>query len=254
MPRHFPTALSNNLPLLALALVALISGLAHADIEDREKKETKKHFYDPVEKNIEGWTVAVDPQLLEGEGAEEGAKALKALANHLQRIGYILDDERLAELQKRRIWIERDNPGIKGMQYHPDRGWLVGHGLDPRLAKHVHIPQAGELLKRRVWAKHPYVILHELAHAYHDQVLSFDQPDIVAAYNAAKERGIYEKVLLYTGKEVRHYSLTNHKEYFAESTESYLGVNDFYPFVRAELKQHDPDMHALMQKFWGEIK
>ena len=23
-------------------------------------------------------------------------------------------------------------------------------------------------------------------------------------------------------------------------TESYVGVNDFYPFVRAELKEHDP--------------
>ncbi|MFH1301527.1 MAG: hypothetical protein ABIK07_10745 [Planctomycetota bacterium] len=104
-----------------------------------------------------------------------------------------------------------------------------------------------------MWAKHPYVVLHELAHAYHDQVLSFDQADIVATFNAAKEKGIYESVLLHTGKKVRHYGLNNHKEYFAESTEAYLGVNDFYPFVRAELEAHDPTMYALMIKIWGPV-
>lgn len=211
-------------------------------------------FYDPIERNVEGWTIKVDPQLLDDDGAALGEKCLKALANHLQRIKFILDEERVASLQKRPIWMEKDNPKIRGMQYHPGRGWLVSKQLDPRLVKHVHIPQAGELLKQSVWAKHPYVILHELAHAYHDQVLSFDNREVIEVYEAAKEAGIYEKVLLYTGREVQHYGLNNHKEYFAEMTESYLGVNDFYPFVRAELKQHDPKMFALMKKIWGPIK
>ena len=92
-----------------------------------------------------------------------------------------------------------------------------------------------------------------LAHSYHDQVLNFNHPEVVKAFDAAKEKGIYEKVLLFTGKQVKHYALSNHKEYFAESTEAYLGVNDFYPFVRAELKEHDPAMYQLMVKFWGAI-
>ena len=105
-----------------------------------------------------------------------------------------------------------------------------------------------------MWAKHPYVVLHELAHSFHDQVLSFDESSIIAAYEDVKEKGIYEEVMLYTGKTVRHYGLSNHKEYFAESTESYFGVNDFYPFVRAELEVHDPVMFSLMEKFWGPVK
>ena len=40
-------------------------------------------------------------------------------------------------------------------------------------------------------------------------------------------------------------------EYFAESTEAFFGTNDFYPFVRAELKQHDPKMFDLLWKLWG---
>ena len=87
-----------------------------------------------------------------------------------------------------------------------------------------------------------------------DQVLSFDNEEVMKAFNAAKDAGIYEKVLLYTGKHVQHYGLNNHKEYFAESTEAYFGVNDFYPFVRAELKEHDPKMFNLMETVWGKIR
>ena len=104
-----------------------------------------------------------------------------------------------------------------------------------------------------MWAQHPYVVLHELAHAYHDQVLSFDQPEVIAVYDAAKENGLYEKVLSHTGQTVQHYGMNNRKEYFAESTEAYFGVNDFYPFVRAELKTHDPRMFALLEKIWGPV-
>ena len=85
-------------------------------------------------------------------------------------------------------------------------------------------------------------------------VTTFDNPEVIAAYNAAKKKGIYEKVLLFTGAKVKHYGLSNHKEYFAEMTEAYFGVNDFYPFVRAELKEYDPQMYGLMQKFWGRVR
>ena len=83
--------------------------------------------------------------------------------------------------------------------------------------------------------------------------MSFDAPTIVEAYEKAKDEGIYEEVLLFTGRKVRHYGLSNHKEYFAESTEAYFGVNDFYPFVRAELKEHDPRMYEVMKSVWGPV-
>ncbi|MBC8355016.1 MAG: metallopeptidase [Planctomycetes bacterium] len=211
-------------------------------------------FFDPVETQVEGWTVAVDPQLLSGEHKATGDRALKALANHLQRISYIVPEDRLMKLKELRIWLEFEHPELKSMQYHPDRGWLLAHKHDPRLVKHVHIPQARHLFEARTWAKHPYVVLHELAHAYHDQVLSFDNPQVIKVFDAAKEQGIYEEVLLYTGKTVRHYGLSNHKEYFAESTEAYFGMNDFYPFVRAELNEHDPAMFALLKQIWGPVE
>ena len=210
--------------------------------------------FDPVTRPIEGWTVHIDPALLAGEHADEGAAALTMLANHLQRIKILVPQPQLSDLQKVGIWIEHDHPRLKSMQYHPSRGWLVANRHDPRLTKMVHITQARELLSRQQMLKHPAVILHELAHAYHDQFLDFDHPEIIAVFEQAQAAGIYEKVLLYTGEQVKHYALSNHKEYFAEGTEAYFYRNDFYPFVRAELKEFDPKLHDLLEKIWGPAR
>jgi dipeptidyl-peptidase-4 len=160
----------------------------------------------------------------------------------------------LAKLQQLEIWLEHSHPTLKAKQYHPSRDWLVANGHDPRLTRKVHIPQARDLLSREQMLKHPAVILHELAHAYHDQVLGFEHPAIIAAYEKAKAAGNYEEVLAHTGRRVRHYGLTNHKEYFAEGTEAFFYRNDFYPFVRAELEVHDPTLLKLLTEIWEPAK
>ena len=237
-----------NKVLTALFLSLVVSG------SFTDAAEKKKVFYDPITKNVEGWTIRVDPKLLAPGNKEVSEQAFGALTNHLQRVKYIVDAEHVRQLQKLPIWMDLSHPELTNMQYHPSKKWLIEHGHDPRLAKHVHLPQAERLYARYMWAKHPYVVMHELAHAYHDQVIGYGHPAILSAYEDAKRRGIYEKVLLHTGRRTRHYSLTNHKEYFAESTEAYFGVNDFYPFVRAELKEHDPRMFQVMEQFWGKIE
>jgi dipeptidyl-peptidase-4 len=236
------------------ALILLPGAGFAAGREERAEAPKKIGWIEPVKREIEGWTVHVDPQLLGGEHQEEGALALKMLANHLQRIAILVPEKQLGELRKVEIWIEQHHPELGAMQYHPDAKWLTDRGYDPRLARKVHITRASELVSRGQMLKHPAVILHELSHAYHDQVLGFDDPGILAAYKAAMKEGKYEKVLLYTGKTVRHYAATNHKEYFAEATEAYFYRNDFYPFVRAELRQHDPVACAEMERVWGKVR
>ena len=209
--------------------------------------------FDPVVQEIEGWTVHVDPALLDGPHQALGKRALRMLANHLQRIVVLMPEDRLRDLRKLEIWIETKHPTLGAMQYHPSVGWLKAHGHDLRLAKKVHITRAESLLSRQQMLKHPAVVLHELAHAYHDQILGFDHPAIIRAYQQAETEGQYEKTLLYNGDHVRHYALTDHKEYFAEGTEAYFYRNDFYPFVRAELKEHDPRLHDLLEEIWGPL-
>ena len=221
-----------------------------ATAKDETAAPKKIGWIEPVERQMEGWTVEIDPALLSGEHEEEGALALKMLANHLQRIAILVPEKPLGGLRKVKIRVEREHPELASMQYHPEADWLVKHGYDPQLAKMVHLPRAAALFSRDQMLKHPAVILHELSHAYHDQVLGFDDPDVLNAYNEAMKNGIYDKVLLFDGKQVRHYAATNHKEYFAEATEAYFYRNDFYPFVRAELKLYDPVGHAAMQRVW----
>lgn len=208
--------------------------------------------FDPVVRKIEGWTVHVDPALLDGGHRQEGARALAMLANHLQRVAILLPPGPLEKMRGLEIWIEHRHPTLESMQYHPGLDWLVQNGLDPRLHQKVHIPRAADLLSRDQMLKHPAVILHELAHAYHDQVLGFDHPGIIAAYEKAAATGAYQRVLDHEGRQVRHYGLTDPKEYFAEGTEAFFYRNDFFPFVRAELKQHDPVLHDLLMKIWEE--
>ena len=203
---------------------------------------------------MEGWTVSVDVTLLPGgKNATVGGPALKMLENHLQRIAILLPEEPLAKMRTCGIRIEHQHPELGSMQYHPGADWLVSRGYDPKLNKMVHIPQAKNLLSRGQLLKHPAVILHELAHAYHDQILGFEEPRILKCYKDAMGRGDYDKVMLYTGKMVEHYAATDHKEYFAEATEAYLYRNDFYPFVAAELQKHDPAVFALMEDIWGKL-
>lgn len=200
---------------------------------------------------LEGWRVHVDPELRSAEHAELGERALQMLANHLQRVQILVPETALKELRRVEFWIDYRHPSLRGMQYHPSEGWLRGNGHDPRLAKKIHICEASQLLSREQMLKHPACVLHELAHAYHDQVLGFEHADILECFERARRRGVYESVMLYTGREVRHYGLNNHKEYFAEGTEAYFYRNDFYPFVRAELRGFDPELERVLSEVWG---
>lgn len=213
--------------------------------------ESAKPRFDPMAKKIEGWTVHIEPAMLESEPGSEDARSLAMLEAHLRILTAMVPADRLEQLRKLEIWIERDHP-LGNMQYHPSEQWLRDNGHDPRLAKKFHIPVARNLISSGQLAKHPMVVLHELAHAYHDQVLGFDEPRIIAAFEKARAAGTYEKVMLYNGETVRHYALTDHKEYFAEGTEAFFNRNDFYPFVRAELEKHDPTLHNLLLEIWGE--
>jgi dipeptidyl-peptidase-4 len=237
---------------LALPCVLLAGLFAAVAQNDPAAPAKKVGWVETVKIDLHGWTVHADKKLVDGDARELGARALSMLANHLERIDILIEGKPLEDLKKMEIFIEHSHPELGNMQYHPGVDWLNERGYDPRLVKKVHIPQATELLSRDQMLKHPAVILHELAHAYHDQILGFDEPEILKAYEAAMKAGIYEKSLLFNGETVKHYATTDHKEYFAESTEAYLYHNDFYPFVRAELKQHDPAAFALMEKIWGK--
>jgi dipeptidyl-peptidase-4 len=70
------------------------------------------------------------------------------------------------------------------------------------------------------------------------------------AFERARNSGSYEAVLRSDGYKEKAFALINPQEYFAESTEAYFGRNDFFPFDREELQQHDPAMVKVLQEVW----
>ncbi len=201
-------------------------------------------------KVIQGWTVRVDDRLFLEANKPLVDRCLTFLENKLLDICAVVPPERLKKLQTVVIVLDLDHGKLGPMQYHPGKQWLLDNGYSPDLAKCVHLPRAKDLPTRRNINEQPWVILHELAHAYHDQVLGFNHPRVIEAYERFKKGGHGEKALLYNGNRVKHYGLTNPMEFFAEMTEAYFGVNDFYPFNRAELKENEPEIHTLLTDIW----
>jgi len=204
-------------------------------------------------RQIEGWTVQVDNRLLIGPDAELGQRAQRILADRLAEIKTVMVTDRVEKLQRVGIWLDLTHGSLTSMQYHPNPVWLSDHGFTTNLAKCVHIPDAMRFLKPHFQQQQPWAVLHELAHAYHDQVLGFENAEIKAVWRRVCDSGRFDFVLHLDGRMQKHYALTNPKEFFAEMSEAYFGMNDFYPFNRAELRRDFPEIFALLQKIWGPL-
>lgn len=204
---------------------------------------------------LNGWTMHLSDRLWQNEPSDT-KQMLGLLEEQLNRVVAAVPRKALTELRKVPIWINPKYDGVRPTaEYHPGADWLRDNGRDPSMAKAIEITTVSIFAfeNRRM----PYLMLHELAHAYHDRVLGFGQPAVLAAFNQARISGSYESVQRFTGNSMitdRAYAISNHKEYFAESTEAYFGKNDFFPFNRTELKSHDIQMHNLLREIWGDMQ
>lgn len=207
-------------------------------------------------REISGWKVHINKVLLDTQRAET-ERALELLKGMLDEIVRVVPKPAVAQLQKVPLYFSPEYPGgTPRAAFHPDPGWLKNHGRDPVMAKGV------EFTNVRIFEKEvnrmPNFALHELAHAYHHGVLAggFGNAEIKAAYEHAKASGKYDNVEVRHGNGrpntfARAYAMTNPQEYFAENTEAFFSRNDFFPFTGEELKKHDPEMFALLEKLWA---
>lgn len=203
-------------------------------------------------KEVAGWKVRVDERLLGGEHAAVGASGLRLLKARLEDIVTVVPEDKVTRLRQVPIWLDLGHGGLASMQYHPSSEWLEKNGYARELAGGVHIPVVALFLDAHHQAVQPWSVLHELAHAYHDQVLGFEEARVAACWENYVKSGRGERALHVDGRRVRHYALTNAKEFFAEMTEAYFGVNDFEPFVHGQLKVEQPEIYGLLREIWGD--
>lgn len=174
--------------------------------------------------------------------------AIAEIERQLKEITEMIPAEPLAVLRKIPIFVEHNNPGFPCACYHPGADWLRENGYIVAKENAVEIANPGNFVE---WVKQqPYMVLHELAHGYHDLQFTYEDPTIASAWKHATEKGFYDKVRRYNGRIERHYALTNPMEYFAEATEAYFGKNDFFPFVRSELLATDPKGYEMIKWAW----
>ena len=203
---------------------------------------------DPYEaREILGWTVQVERRLL--EKGEPGAEALELLRVKLYDITRALPAAALAKLRAIPIWLSREDSVAPCACYHPSAEWLREHGHDPRKGKGLEITNARTFLE---WThEQPSMVLHELAHGWHDQVLGQDHAGLRAAFEAAKASQKLDSVLRWGGTRAPAYALENPGEFFAEMSEAWYGTNDFAPFVRPELQLDFPEIARELPGWWG---
>ncbi|GAB5404857.1 MAG: hypothetical protein Aurels2KO_30880 [Aureliella sp.] len=201
-------------------------------------------------RDIEGWPVRVSTKL-RNDAPQKVEVALTLIAEQLQTIVRAVPPGKLARLRTVPIWISPKYPGVRPTgEYHPSAGWLKKVGRPPELVECIELTNIDNFAKE--CKRMPMLLMHELAHAYHHQVLGFDAPEISAAYQRAVASGSYDAVERHNGRVEKAYAMNNSKEYFAESTEAYLGTNDFFPFNKQQLQTHDPNMHQLLERIWGQ--
>ena len=203
---------------------------------------------------LRGWSVLIRLELLTDEKKAETERGLVLIGKQLEDIERLVPAKAVAQMRKVTLWLSPPYGKGAGAEYHPGAGWLKQNGRNPAMVKGVEFSGVANLDKEVL--RMPLLTLHELAHAYHDQVLGFNHPEIKACYDRAVANKSYDRVSRknWQGKiteGVRAYAMTTPMEYFAETTEAFFGQNDFFPYHRKELEVHDPEMVAVLKKLWG---
>jgi len=252
--QNTPGTLITIVRILFCALVCLLGSTSSA----QDRNPSAKPVSQPVTedrfeiRNVEGWTVYINRDLPE-QHPEQLAKTLEHLRWELYQIKLAAPALAVSNMQENNaIWIEYKEP--VDLSYHPSRGWLLGRGYtiprDPQsimsLSAKTHLGDS---------YRHPFVVFHELSHGYDFHFIgkgrTYGNDECQANYQRMMKEGKYEKVKIWNGRVGSHYARSSRMEYWAESTEAYFAVNDIYPFVRSELREHDSKMGRFVERYWG---
>lgn len=193
---------------------------------------------------------------------------MRNLEKHLERTIKIVPDSHKPHLRAVTIWVEHDDaarqmagaPAVAADYVPIDsaalRAWFIPSkfgGIEV-FANTVLADANSDYVARYL----PGWLLHEFAHAAHDQILGYGNAEVKKTFAQAMERKLYDNVAMgrlgtfsWVQPRGRAYAATNDLEYFAELSIAYFDVSTwYYPFTRADLRNHDPVGFALMESFW----
>jgi hypothetical protein len=245
-----------RVPIGALCALALLAAAALA--QDKPSSKIKPDAVPGYKiRSVEGFTVIVSDETLKQDGASRlERKPLDVLALELKTLSGLMPPKILTALHGVLIWVEWDEevpsgngrPGTAVATYFGGhQAAMLAKGMHPLKAKNVTVQRMKSLALEHQPKKDSgrCVLLHEIAHAVHDQVLSNDNVAIKAAYKQAMERQLLDK---------QAYAATNEREFFAEMTCAYFNQLHYYPRTHDDLKKSDPATFKLLETLWGKSK
>jgi hypothetical protein len=197
---------------------------------------TAPFVYAEQSENILGFSVIYSDEL----DANSRSLIRSELNQDLTIINNLFDSEIINKINKVTIWVTKNGLPEGAATYHQSADWLSQHGKNPKMAHGIEIGNIDNFIN---WRKlnQPFMLLHEIAHFYHDRVLGNEDADIKNGFNRIQQSQLYETISYNMGSKQKAYALTNRFEYFAESTEAFFGKNDFFPYDKEDF---------LVPKLW----
>lgn len=248
----------------ALSLVVLVAcaWLVPAQEPKPQPKPAEKKADKPVKEpvagrktvKIEGFTFLISEEALGADVSKYKRPPLDVLEYECKLLTAMFTPKVVDLLRRLTIFVNWDEKvslnngrsGIAVASYFPGGAQqAVNDGRHPLQSKTVTIHTLKlltEMRQPRDDNQQACVLLHEIAHAVHDQLFGSDHAGIRAAYEQAMERRLVEK---------DSYAATNVREFFAEMTCTYFDRLDYYPHNRDDLKKHDPVTFKTMEACWA---
>jgi hypothetical protein len=248
---------------LAAAILVLIPSMGFSQAPGKEVAKKPKLLltkeqvpgYEP--QLVEGFTLILSKEALKHiDNREYTRTPVQVLEQELKTIVSSFPAKAVNVLRRLPIWVEwnmgengeEGRPGVAIAVYYPgDPAQMMRRKRNPLMAKTVRILRLKSLTEEHQPDDDSgrCVILHEIAHAVHDQLLGSENEAVLAAYDQARERKLINNTM---------YAWTNDHEFFAEMTCAYFDQLDYFPRTRSELLKHDPVTHKLMEGVWGKGK
>lgn len=204
-------------------------------------------------RELDGFRLLVNVKVVEeDEHSTDKVKPLQAVDMELTMMVRDLPPKAVAVLRTIPIWLEwetaRDDEsrfGVTVAVYHPGNTLTQRYRYDTleKAVKSncVEVVNTRRLTQIHQRGRNDCILLHEVTHAVHHHLFSYDNPHIKAAHANAMSKQLYAD----------KYASVNEKEYFAEISCAYFNHLEYKPHTRAELKEHDPTGYHLMELTWG---
>lgn len=205
------------------------------------------------QQHFQGWQIFLHDAYLKPKNRILSLQVRRVLQVQLSACTHVLPKHAIQKLRATRIFVEYDaNPmcrGNSGVYRTGTPRYVWQRGLHPLKANAIEL--CGAKIFYDTVHTMPAQLLHELAHAYHaHHVTPLEEQLIQTAYTHAKSKGLYVQVPHYGSRPRMSYARLNVREYFAETTESFFGRNNAFPFDRKQLKTYDPLGYKMVRIIW----